>query len=84
MFLTAIGPIVHTIKYDESGDKVLVIATVKDAEKVKRSLAKEIDFKKLPERIGNADSWLSQDSDVRVIFDGTTLIVGDPQETESG
>jgi hypothetical protein len=75
-FLSAIGPIVHTVKFDESGDKVLVIATVKDAEKVKRSLAKEIDFKKPPERIGNADSWLSQDSDVRVMFDGTTLIVG--------
>lgn len=82
MFLSSIGPIVHTVKFDESGDKVLVIATVKDAEKVKRSLAKEIDFKKPPERIGNADSWLSRDSDVRVIFDGTTLVVGDPQETE--
>ncbi len=82
MFLSSIGPIIHTAKFDESGDKVLVIATVKDAEKAKRSLAKEIDFKKPPERIGNADSWLSQDSDVRVIFDGTTLIVGDPQETE--
>lgn len=82
MFLSSIGPIVHTVKFDDSGDKVLVIATVKNAEKVKRSLAKEIDFKKPPERIGNADSWLSQDSDVRVLFDGTTLIVGDPQETE--
>lgn len=81
MFLSSIGPILHTVKFDESGDKVLVIATVKDAEKAKRSLANEIDFKKPPERTGNADSWLSQDSDVRVVFDGMTLIVGDPQET---
>ena len=80
MFLSSIGPIIHTVKFDESGEKVLVIVSVKDAEKVKRSLAKEIDFKKPPERTGNADSWLSQDSDVRVIFDGTTLIVGEPLE----
>jgi hypothetical protein len=48
--------------------------------KGKAFASQEIDLTKPSEKIGAADSWLSQDSDLRVIIKGSTLVVGDPEE----
>jgi hypothetical protein len=77
-FLSAIGPIIYTAKLDLAGDKAIVIATVRDAAKMRASLPRELDLSKAPEKVGNADSWVSEDSDLRLVLDGELMAIGDP------
>lgn len=78
-FLSVVGPGIVTAKFDAEGEKAVAIVTVKDAVKLKASLAKEIDMAKPAERIGNADVWRSADGDVAVAFFDNKLITGDAE-----
>jgi hypothetical protein len=78
-FLSAVGPEIVTAKFDAEGEDPVVIATVKDDAKVKRSLVKELNFTKPPEKQGDADVWRSDDGDIAAAFFENRLILGDAE-----
>ncbi|MET0751984.1 MAG: hypothetical protein ABWZ66_01360, partial [Pyrinomonadaceae bacterium] len=77
-FLSAIDSDILTAQFDAEGEKSVVIATVKDVEKLKKSLA-EINFKLPPEKNSNADVWLSEDKLTSAAFIENKLILGDAE-----
>ncbi len=76
-FLASVGNEIFTVRFDADGEKVIAIATVKNAETLRRSLAKEINFAGQPEMIANAALWRSTEDDVAAAFVGNVVIVGD-------
>ena len=73
LFLSSLGPEILTAKFDAEGESAVVVAPVKDAERAKRSLAKELNLSKAPDQSG---LWLSEDGELAAgIFEGK-LIVG--------
>ena len=79
MFLSAIDSPVMTARFDDEGEKSVVIAVVKDAEKLRQSITREINFKSAPEKIGDADVWKSADDDLAAALTGNLLILGEKQ-----
>jgi len=79
-FLSAVGSEIITAKFDEEGEKSVLIVDVKDAEKLKKSIVSEINFKSPPETQGNASVWKSEDKLLTAAFIENKLILG---ETES-
>lgn len=79
-FLSAVGSEIVTAKFDDEGEKTVVLADIKDAEKLKKSIAGEMNFKTPPEKQGNADVWRSEDKVLAAAFVENKLILG---ETES-
>jgi hypothetical protein len=79
-FLSAVGAEIITAKFDEEGEKAVVIVDVKDAEKLKKSISEEINFKSPAEKQSNADIWKSEDKLLAAAFVENKLILG---ETES-
>lgn len=77
MFLSATGSEIFTARFDEEGEKSVVVATVKDIEKVKKAISEEINFKVKPEKQGAADVWKSEDGDLAVAFVEGKLILGE-------
>ncbi len=80
MFLSAVDSNIVTAKFDGDGEKSVTIATVKDAEKIKKSLSEEINFKSPPEKIENAEIWKARDKQMSAAFVENKLILG---ETDS-
>lgn len=78
-FLSAIGTRIMTAKFDAEGEKPVVVATVKDIEKVKRSISREINFGKPAEQLHGADLWRSGDGELAAAFAGNVVIVGDAE-----
>lgn len=78
-FLSSIDSPVMTARFDEEGEKQIIIATIKDEEKLKHSITKEINFKTAPGQIGNAKVWKSSDEDLAAAFVENLLILGEPQ-----
>lgn len=80
IFLSAIGPQIITARFDGEGDNNVVIATIRDWTKIRKGIAKEIDFSKSPEKLGNVDLWRSVDGEIAAAFVEGKIILG---ETES-
>ncbi len=80
IFLSAIGPQIITARFDGEADNNVVIASVRDMTKIKKGIAKEIDFSKAPEKQGNVDLWRSVDGEIAAAFIEEKIILG---ETES-
>jgi hypothetical protein len=78
-FLSAVDGRIVTAKFDAEGEEPVVIVTVKDAAKVKRSIVKEVNFIKQPEKQGDADVWRSDDGDIAAAFFENRLILGDAE-----
>ena len=77
-FLNAVDSDILTARFDAEGEKSVVVVAVKDAEKIKKSLA-EINFKVLPEKHLNADVWQSEDKRKSAAFIENRLILGDTE-----
>ncbi|MEO8073397.1 MAG: hypothetical protein ABI686_09115 [Acidobacteriota bacterium] len=75
-FLSAIGSDIVTAQFDAEGEKSVSIFTVKDEEKVKKSIA-GINFKSSPENRKNAELWQSEDQNLTAAFIENKLILGD-------
>jgi hypothetical protein len=76
-FLSAAGTEIVTARFDEEGEKAVVVAEVKDIEKVKKSISDEINFKAKPEKQGNAEIWQSEDKVLAAAFVENKIILGD-------
>ncbi len=75
-FLSAVGSEIVTARFDEEGDKSVVIAEIKDLEKLKKSLTAEINFKAQT----SSNLWQSADKTLSAAIIENRLILG---ETES-
>jgi hypothetical protein len=78
-FLSAVDSDILTAQFDADGDKSIVIATVKNAENLKKSLSKEINFKVSPQMQSNAEIWQSEDKTISAAFVENKLILGDAE-----
>lgn len=76
-FLSAIGSNVVTARFDEDGENSVVIADVKDLEKIKKSIFGEINFKAKPEIKNGGEIWQSADQDFAAAFVGNKIILGE-------
>lgn len=76
LFLGSVVSPIYTATFDDEGETLLVAARFTDAEQLKRSLVEEFDTSKPAEKLGTADSWLSEDGELRVIFTNEWIIIG--------
>lgn len=76
-FLSANDSDVLTAQSDADGDQSVVIVSVRDQEKMKKSISNEINFKAKPEKAENADVWKSEDNQIAAAFVENKLILGD-------
>jgi len=77
-FLSAVDSEIWTAAFDAEGDKSAAIVIVKDAEKLKKSIA-EINFKVAGEKLENAEVWKSADGTNAAAFIDNKLILGDAE-----
>ncbi len=77
-FLSSVNSEIWTANFDAEGDKTVVIIGVKDAEKLKKSIA-EINFKTASEKQENAEVWKSADGTNTAAFVENKLILGDTE-----
>lgn len=76
-FLSAVGTEIVTARFDEEGEKAVVIADVKDIEKIKKTISDEINFKGKPEKQGAANVWQSEDKTLAAAFFENKIVLGD-------
>lgn len=76
-FLSAAGAEIVTARFDEEGENSVVIADVQDAEKMKKSISDEINFKLKPEKIGAGEVWQSEDKLTAAAFVENKIILGE-------
>jgi hypothetical protein len=77
-FLSAVDPEIWTVNFDAEGEKSVAVVGVKDAEKLKKSIA-EINFKVAGEKQANAEIWKPADGANAAAFIENKLILGDPE-----
>lgn len=82
LFLSAVGPVLHTIRFEADGDRAIVVGEALDLEKIKRSAAEEIDFSKPPESRAAAQIWKSADGETALIVIDKTVIIGEASDAE--
>lgn len=78
-FLSAIGNEITVIRFDDEGDETVVIAEIKDIEKLKKSVSAEINFKTPSEKLNNVEIWKSDDNSITAVFSENKLILGETQ-----
>lgn len=74
-FLGSVGSEIWTVNFDPEGENSVVIATVRDAEKLKKSIA-GIDFRSAPIKWDDTDTWRSDDN-LTAAIRGDVLVLGD-------
>lgn len=79
LFLSAIGSEIITARFDAEGEKSAAVVSIKDLEKIKKSLSEEIKLKKPPEKQGDAEIWKSGDGNSGAVLVGDKLILGDTE-----
>ena len=81
-FLASVGSTIVTLRLDADGENVVVIASAKDIEKLKLSLAKEIKIGAKPEKIEGADVWRSEDGDLMFAVVGDKVLLGHAESVQ--
>jgi hypothetical protein len=81
-FLASVGSTIVTLRFDEESENVVAIATAKDLEKLKRSVAKEIKIDAKPEKIEGADIWKSEDGDLMFAVVGGKVLIGHAESVQ--
>jgi hypothetical protein len=76
-FLSSIDGEILTVLFDENAEKSATIVTVKDAEKLKGSITREINFRSIPIRQEAVEIWLSENKQMAAAFVENKLVLGD-------
>ncbi len=76
MFLVASGANILTVKFDEEGEKSVVITTLKDIEKAKKSLVTGLKPNKQSTDETGVEIWKSEEDEIAAAFVENKLIVG--------
>lgn len=78
LFLSSIGSQVLTLRFDQEGEKQVVIAEIRKMDDLKRSVAAELGVFKPASQEAGASIWRSTDGDVTMAIMNDRLILGDP------
>lgn len=78
-FLGAVGQPVFTLRFDAEGERSVVIASVRDPEALKLTIAKELDLTKEPETEGSFQIWRSEENEIAAAFSENILLLGDSE-----
>lgn len=81
-FLASVGSTIVTVRFDEEGENVVAIASAKDMEKLKGSLAEEIKIGAQPEKIEGADVWKSEDGELIFAVVGDKILLGHSESVQ--
>lgn len=76
--MSAVEPEIWTANFDAEGEKSVAVFGVRDAEKLKKSIA-GINFKAAPEKREAAEIWKAADGATAAAFVENKLILGDPE-----
>ena len=79
VFLVASGANILTAKFDDEGEKSVVIATLKDIEKAKKSLVAGLKPSKQATDETGVEVWKSEDAEIAAAFVENKIIVGDAE-----
>lgn len=82
LFLNAAGPEIITVSRDAEGENVVVVAPIKDAVKMKASLANEIDVSKPAKQADGAELWMSKDGDLAAAIVGNFVVAGESESVQ--
>lgn len=82
VFLKAAASELQTVRFDEDGDEVAVIARPRDLEALKRAIAREIPMSQAPERFENAEIWRSADNDLAAARYENIVVIGEARSVE--
>lgn len=78
-FLSSVGSTLVTVKPGPDSEDAVVVARVRDAAKIRRSVAREVDFGRGAEQVSGADVWRSSDGEIAVAFVGDIMVSGDEE-----
>ena len=82
MFLSGVGTALQTVRFDVEGEDVAVTARIRDPEKFRRSVAKELGISRPAAHFENADLWRSEDGELAVAIVDNRLVMGDAGSVE--
>lgn len=82
MFLASIGSSIQTVRFDAEGDDVAGVSKVRDLERLRKSLAKEINLSAIPEKFEGADIWRSKEGEIAVAIVEDRIIFGEKSSVE--
>ena len=77
MFLSGVHGTLQTVRFDSDGDEAALVARIKDIEKIKRSVAKEIDFSKPPKQVQEARIWNSRNGEFAAAEIRDWIVIGE-------
>lgn len=75
-FLSAVDSQIVTAQIDEAGDNSFAVLGIKDLEKIKSAISKELDLNAEFKQVGDAKLWSSSDEDLAAAEIGKVLILG--------
>lgn len=78
-FLSGVGPQLVTARLTPDSEDVVVIGTVNDVARMRKGIAKEINFGRPAEKQFGADVWKSEDGEVAAAFSGDKFVIGDAE-----
>ncbi|MFN6962904.1 MAG: hypothetical protein ACK4S4_03970 [Pyrinomonadaceae bacterium] len=79
MFLSAVRGSIVTARFDDAGERSVVIATASDLERLRRSLLPELKPDKQRSEAAGVDFWYAPSDDVAAAFVDGTIIAGDAE-----
>jgi len=77
IFLSSIDSEILTARFDEDGDRSVSIVSIKDLERLKNSISREINFNAPSEKLENAEMWFSENKQLTALFVENKLLLGD-------
>lgn len=82
MFLSSVNSSVMTVRLDEEGDQMIVIASIGDTAKLKGAIDKEIDFSQNPMKMRGEEMWQSSDGSLAFVRQMGFALIGDPRDIQ--
>ena len=82
MFLSSVDSNLLTANVDVEGEKPFVVATMRDLEKVKKSIV-SLKPNKMPTEEG-INFWTNEDNEIEAVFMGNSIIIGSVEGVGSG
>jgi hypothetical protein len=77
LFLSSVGGSIQTVRFDAEGEEVAAVALIRDLEKLKRAMSKDLDLAAKPESFENAEIWRSKDGEIAVAVLGSRVVFGE-------
>ncbi len=82
IFLSSVGPVVQTVRFDAEGEDVAATARIRDLQKLKGSLAKELNMQKAPTQFEDAEIWKSEDGELAAAIVENRILIGETASVE--